>query len=224
MRRILYQIWIQLKMDIRDRGTLMTYYLVPLLFYFIMGAVFSSINPEISHTLSGSMVIFAVTMGAVLGMPVPIVKLRETGVLRGFRISGIPTWSVLFSQAFSAGLHLTCVSLVIFLTAPLIYGANWPTNVWAWFAILFVLLLTSLSLGLLIGVSARKSSSAESIWRAAGFAQSNTNTSRATWSPPPANASSSVRRLKHGPKASASCVKPVCAASSVVTKATLDAA
>jgi ABC-2 type transport system permease protein len=136
----------------------MTYYLVPLLFYFIMGAVFSSINPEITHTLGASMAVFAITMGVVLGMPVPIVKLRESGVLRGYKILGIPVWSVLLSQAVSAGLHLFLVSLIICFTAPVIYGAAWPVHMLIWFAVLAVLILTSLALGLLIGVTARSQS------------------------------------------------------------------
>lgn len=158
MKSLFYQIWIQLKIDIRDRGTLMTYYLVPLLFYFIMGAVFSSINPEITHTLGASMAVFAITMGAVLGMPAPIVKLRETGVLRGYKIAGIPVWSVLLSHAISAGLHLFLVSLIICFTAPVFYGAAWPAHMLIWFTVLAVLILTSLALGLLIGVAARSQS------------------------------------------------------------------
>ena len=41
-------------MDIRERGTRMTYYLVPLVFYFVMGAVFSSINPLARQTLAAT--------------------------------------------------------------------------------------------------------------------------------------------------------------------------
>ncbi len=45
MNAFFKHLWVQFKMDIRERGTHMTYYLVPLVFYFVMGAVFSSINP-----------------------------------------------------------------------------------------------------------------------------------------------------------------------------------
>ena len=146
---------IQFRLDVRDRGTLLTYYLVPLLFYFVMGAVLSAINPVIRETLAASMSIFAVTMGAVLGMPVPLVKMRETGVLRSYRVSGIPRWSVLLAQAVSTGLHLMLVALVIFVTAPLLYGAVWPDAPFVWMAVLLALLFASLSLGLPIGVLAR---------------------------------------------------------------------
>ena len=148
-------LWVQFKMDIRERGTLMTYYLVPLVFYFVMGAVFSSINPLARQTLAATMVIFAVTMGAVLGIPVPIVKMRESGVLRAYRVYGIPGWAVLFIQSVSAFLHLLVVSIVILVTAPLFFGASYPQSFPAYFLSLFILLFASIMLGLLIGVAAR---------------------------------------------------------------------
>jgi len=146
---------VQFKMDIREHGTLLTYYLVPLVFYLVMGAVFSSINPLAKQTLSATMVIFAITMGAVLGIPAPIVKMRESGVLRAYRVCGIPGWAVLLIHAFSAFLHLLAVSIIIIITAPLFFGASYPQSFPGYFLTLFILLFTSIALGLLIGVVAR---------------------------------------------------------------------
>jgi len=47
------------------------------------------------------------------------------------------------------------VALVIFVTAPLLYGAVWPDAPFVWLVVLLALLFASLSLGLLIGVLAR---------------------------------------------------------------------
>lgn len=155
MNAFFKHLWVQFKMDIRERGTLMTYYLIPLVFYFVMGAVFSSINPLARQTLAATMVIFAVTMGAVLGIPLPIVKMRESGVLRAYRVYGIPGWAVLFIQSVSAFLHLLVVSIIIFVTAPLFFGASYPQSFIAYFLSLFILLFASVMLGLFIGVAAR---------------------------------------------------------------------
>lgn len=149
---------IQFKMDIREHGTLMTYYLVPLVFYLVMGAVFSSINPLAKQTLSATMVIFAVTMGAILGIPTPIVKMRESGVLRAYRVCGIPGWAVLLIQSFSAFMHLLVVSIIIFVTAPLFFGASYPKSFLGYFLALIILLFSSIALGLFIGVTARSQS------------------------------------------------------------------
>jgi ABC-2 type transport system permease protein len=155
MKILLEHLVIQFKIDFRDKGNLMTYYLVPLVFYLVMGAVFSSINPETKDTLSASMTIFAVTMGAVLGMPAPIVRMRESGVLRGLKVSGVPSWSVFLMQAVSTGIHLTLVALIIFFTAPPLFDAVWPQNSLAYLVTLAVLIFASLGIGLLIGVLAR---------------------------------------------------------------------
>jgi len=158
MNAFFKHLWIQFKIDVRERGTLMTYYLVPLIFYFVMGAVFSSVNPLAKQTLTATMVIFAVTMGAVLGIPVPIVKMREYGVLRAYRVCGIPEWAVLFIQSLSAFLHLLVVSMIIIVSAPAFFGVDYPQSFPAYLLCLFVLLFASISVGLLIGVTARNQS------------------------------------------------------------------
>lgn len=158
MNALLKHLLVQFKMDIREHGTLMTYYLVPLVFYLVMGAVFSSINPLAKQTLSATMIIFAVTMGAVLGIPTPIVKMRESGVLRAYRVCGIPGWAVLFIHSASAFLHLMVVSIIIFVTAPLFFGASYPKSFLGYFLIIFILLFSSIALGLFIGVTARSQS------------------------------------------------------------------
>lgn len=158
MNAFFNHLWIQFKMDIREKGTLLTYYLVPLVFYVVIGAVFSSVNPASKQTMAAAMPIFAITMGAVLGLPVPVVKMREAGVLRAYRVSGIPGRAVLLIHSFSAFLHLLLVSVIIFVTAPLLYGAEVPKNMAAFFLVLLVLLFASIALGLLIGVSARSQS------------------------------------------------------------------
>jgi ABC-2 type transport system permease protein len=160
MKAFLNHLRIQFIMDLREKGTLLTIYIIPLVFYAVMGAVFSSINPEMKRTLAASMAIFAVTMGAVLGMHAPLVKMRETGVLRAYDVSGIPGWAVLLVSAVSAFAHLLVVAVVIYATAPIFFGAALPVNALAWFAILAILLFASISVGLLLGVTAKNQASA----------------------------------------------------------------
>lgn len=151
---------VQFKMDVREKGTLLTYYIVPLAFYFIMGAVFSSINPATRDSLAASMSIFAVTMGAVLGLPAPIVKIKEGGVLRAYRVNGIPSWAVLLVQMVSAFMHLLLVSAIILLSAPLFYSAGLPESYGIYALILAILIFTSIGWGLLIGVISRSQATA----------------------------------------------------------------
>lgn len=47
MKAFCYGVWIQFLMDLRSRSLFITCYLVPLLFFFMMGSVFTSIMPNI---------------------------------------------------------------------------------------------------------------------------------------------------------------------------------
>lgn len=155
MKTFLKYLGIQFRMDVRDRGTLMTFYLTPLVFFFVMGAVFSSINPQMKATLAATMTIFAVTMGAVMGSPAPIVKMRESGTLRAFRVNGISGTVVLSVHAVSAFLHLLVVSAVIYFVSPLAFGADVPRRPAVYFGVLAAYLFASIGVGLLIGVVSR---------------------------------------------------------------------
>ena len=75
MEAFMYNVGLQWKLDFRNKGILLVYYIIPLVFFLFMGGVFSSINPESKNTLIQSMSIFTVTMGAVLGTPVPLINL-----------------------------------------------------------------------------------------------------------------------------------------------------
>ena len=52
-------------MDIRSKTLLVTCYVVPLLFFAIMGGIFTSLMPEAKHTLIQSMTVMGVSMGAL---------------------------------------------------------------------------------------------------------------------------------------------------------------
>jgi ABC-2 type transport system permease protein len=65
---------------------------------------------------------------------------------------------VLLIQSASAFLHLMVVSIIIFVTAPLFFGASYPKSFLGYFLIIFILLFSSIALGLLIGVTARSQS------------------------------------------------------------------
>ncbi len=158
MSAFLNHLSIQFKMDVREKGTLMTFYLIPLAFYAVMGAVFSSINATTKETLASSMIIFAASMGAILGTPIPLIGMRNSGVLRAYRVNGVPGPAVLLIQSASAFLHLFVVSLLILFSSPLLFGAKLPANFGMFLLVLACLLFTNIMLGLLIGSACRNES------------------------------------------------------------------
>lgn len=142
-------------MDLRNKGTLLTYYVTPLVFFFVMGAVFSSTTPLLKSTLAASMTIFSVTMGSVMGTPTPLVQMRESGIIRAFRVNGIPGAATLAVSALSAFLHLLIVSMIIYLISPITFHSMFPQNAAAYFGTLALFLFASVGIGMLIGVVAR---------------------------------------------------------------------
>lgn len=160
MNAFLKQLTIQIKMDIRDKGTFLVFYIVPLVFYMVMGAVFASINPEMKQTLSATMAIFSITMGAVIGIPPSIVKIRETNVFPAYKVNGIPGNSVMMSLGISAFIHLFIVSLIITISSPIIFGADIPQNMIGFVGVLIMILICSVILGLLVGLTAKSQASA----------------------------------------------------------------
>ena len=63
MNAFLYGTMLQFKIDIRSRTMLVTCYLVPLLFFAVMGGIFTSLMPEAKDTLIQSMTV----MGGING-------------------------------------------------------------------------------------------------------------------------------------------------------------
>ena len=77
MNALIYGIFLQWKLDIRSKNMLITCYLVPLLFFAVMGGIFTSIMPETKDTLIPAMTVFGVSMGSLIGLPPSLQKSTE---------------------------------------------------------------------------------------------------------------------------------------------------
>ena len=88
MKAFLIQLGVQFRGDMRDKGVLMVYYLVPLAFYLVMGSIMKALEMESGAPLTLSITVFAMSMSAYLGMPQSLVKAREQGVLEAYRAAG----------------------------------------------------------------------------------------------------------------------------------------
>lgn len=149
----------QFRIGIRNRQTLFLMYMFPLVFYLFMGFLFAEIDPLFGERLIPAMVIFAILAATLLGMPDSLVKAREDGIYRSYKINGVPSTSILVIPALTTMLHTAVVSLIIIVTAPLLFDAVLP-NDWVNFAAVFVAVaFASAGLGVLIGVIAPNSRS-----------------------------------------------------------------
>lgn len=156
MKAFFIQLWVQLKMDLRDKGTLMVYYLVPLVFYLVMGSIMKAIAMDAQTPLILSITIFALSMSAFLGMPQNLVKAREQGILEAYRAAGIPAWSLPLATIILSTLHMLFVAIVILVTAPHLFNAALPENIPAHFLAILLIALCSEGLGALLSCLVRK--------------------------------------------------------------------
>lgn len=142
----------EFRSGVRNRTLLLMNYLFPLGFYLMMGFVMPEINPTFRAIIIPSMVVFAILAATLLGLPDPLVNARESGIFRSYKINGVPSTSILFVPALTTMLHLLIVSVIIVVSAPLLFNAPTPLN-WPNFIMVFLALsFASSGLGVLIGV------------------------------------------------------------------------
>ncbi|MDW7650282.1 MAG: ABC transporter permease [Bacillota bacterium] len=152
MTAFVHSISFELQNGLRNKSLLLMNYLFPLGFYFMVGSVMASINPFFTEIMVPAMVIFTVLSGTVISLPNPLVEAREAGILRSYRINGVPSLSVLAIPSLTAGVHLFLVSIIITVTAPVLFDAPQPVNLSAFALCYLVTLFACSGLGQLIGV------------------------------------------------------------------------
>ncbi len=158
MKAFLYTLYLKTKLDLKSMDILITNYLVPLLFFGVMGAVFTSIMPESRTTLIPSMVIFSVTMGSLIGIPGSIMEYSQNDLRKSFKSAGIPMDAIVASSFISGFLNLSVVSCIIYFVSPLAFKSVVPENIWLFITGFSVFLTATLLLGILLGLYAKNSS------------------------------------------------------------------
>ena len=142
----------EFRTGIRNKQLLLMNYLFPLGFFLMMGFVMGSINPPFVENMIPAMAIFAVLAATLLGIPDPLVNGRENGIFRSYKINGIPTLSILIMPVLTTMLHLTIVTVIITIVAPLLFDAPLPVN-WLNYVLVFVALAFVMAgISVLIGV------------------------------------------------------------------------
>ena len=152
MGAFLYGIGLQFKMDIRSRSLLVTCYLVPLLFFAVMGGIFTSILPGSEKTLIQSMTVMGVSMGALIGVPPSLAEIYGTDVRKMYQANGAPLWYGLITLTVSAFIHLLIMSGIILAAAPVMFHAEVPPGLPLYFVKLSLFIIASLGIAGVLGM------------------------------------------------------------------------
>ena len=155
MNGFLYGIALQWKLDLRSRTMLITCYAVPLLFFAVMGGIFTSVMPESRETLIQSMSVFTVTMGALIGLPPSLAEIYRSDVKNAYQANGVPLSSGLFLTNISAFVHLLIMSFLLYIIAPVAFDAKIPAHPETCFVGLIGLIAVSLSIASIIGLAVK---------------------------------------------------------------------
>lgn len=160
MEAFLYGVSLQWKLDIRSRTLLTTCYIVPLLFFVVMGSIFTSVMPGAEQTLIQSMTVFGVTMGALIGLPPSLVEIYGSDIRKVYKANGVPLYLGFVLTIISAFIHLFIMSIIIYIMAPLLFDAVIPKNPAVYFSSLAVFIIVSLSVAGIIGLGVKEQAKA----------------------------------------------------------------
>ena len=155
MNGFLYSLALQWKLDIRSKSLLVTYYVVPLIFFLLMGGIFTSVMPDMESTLIQSMIVMSVSMGAFLGLPPSLIETYGSDIKKIYKANGVPIHLGLVTMVFSAFLHLIMTCTVILLLAPILFKANLPSQLPLFFLALGNYIFVSLSIGSILGLTVK---------------------------------------------------------------------
>jgi len=153
MNCFLYSLVLQWKLDIRSKSLLVTFYIVPLIFFLIMGGIFTSVIPEMGSTLIQSMIVMSVSMGAFLGLPPSLVEIYGSDIKKIYNANGVPIYLGLLTMVLSAFVHLMMTCIVILLLAPILFKASLPTQLPIFLLSLTIYIIVSLSIGCILGLT-----------------------------------------------------------------------
>ena len=153
MNGFLYSVALQWKLGIRSKSLLVTYYIVPLVFFLIMGGIFTSVMPGMGSTLIQSMTVMSVSMGAFLGLPPSLVEIYGSDIKKIYNANGVPIYLGLVTMVLSAFVHLMMTCIVILLLAPILFKASLPTQLPIFLLSLTIYIIVSLSIGSILGLT-----------------------------------------------------------------------
>ncbi len=153
MSGFLYGIALQWKLDIRSKSLLITCYIVPLLFFLLMGGIFTSVMPDMRNTLIQSMIVMSVSMGAFIGLPPSLIETYGSDINKVYKANGVPICLGLVTMFLSAFIHLMISCAVTVLLAVVLFDAVLPAQLPIFFFALAIYMIVSLSIGSILGLT-----------------------------------------------------------------------
>jgi ABC-2 type transport system permease protein len=147
-----------MKLFAREPLTMVVTFALPLILLYILGGVFGNTpNPEVYRGVGPMDYYVPAYIGLVVasisltGLPVHLAEYRERGVLRRFRASSVPVWSLFGSQVIVSSVIATLGGLLLTAVAALGYDVHAPDLVVGVLLAFVISMLSFAALGVLLG-------------------------------------------------------------------------
>lgn len=155
MRPLAKLILVELKLFLREPITVFFTLALPFMFLFVMGEVFGNTpNPEGFRGVGAMDYYVPAYIGLVIasiGLPQHLTSYRERGVLRRFRASSLPVWSVFASQVLISFVIALLGSVLLTIAALLAYEVHLPKSFALLMAAFAVSSVSFAALGVFLG-------------------------------------------------------------------------
>ena len=92
--------------------------------YVFIGNIFVSLNPSSVSSIVYSMSIFGICMGGILGYPYPLVEIFASDIRKAYKAAHIPLGAIVWSHVISGVIHLFLLSMIIYITSPIIFNTS----------------------------------------------------------------------------------------------------
>lgn len=144
-------LWLQWKLQLRDKSLVVPFFVLPFLFYLFMGNIFVSVMPEMKETLIASMSVFAITMGGLVALPMPILQFYRSTIKKSYQAGRLSLWMPALGMVVSASINLLLVPLLIAFSAPILFDAAPLQAPFVFFGQILFIILATCMLGCALG-------------------------------------------------------------------------
>lgn len=153
MAGLLKLIKAQTQVALRNKQIILCYYIIPLIFFFIFGAVLVKMDASAKESLPVSMTIFSISMGTLLGLSESINSLMKVEYFKAFYVMNVRIYKIILAEQISCGIHMIVQSCLIIILSRIFFDSGLLFQntkcIFALFLYLIFVILVSSIIGLI---------------------------------------------------------------------------
>lgn len=157
------------KLSIRDMNMIIFAIIMPLIILIILGIIygnkpaFEGADYSFIDQSFGALSTIAICAGGLMGLPILVSDYRERKILKRFQVTPVSSAMILFVNLTIYTLYSVISIIILWVVAKLFWGFQMRGSYLTFFAGWFLVLLSILSIGMLVGGIAKNSKTASVI-------------------------------------------------------------